>query len=402
MNNLSEQFGRFSQLIEQGRLRESFTFFLRQIAEKNWFDFSTPELAMLDKLCSHTLAHLRQQHTLWLVEHPDRLRRMLEVLSEALAAKYRPASTIDHIIWFRCLLAIKEAAEGHTESAYKQLSLVGSGLDKDNGLPKPNGRLREHLKSIELSETASSEFLKMFFAGYLEFLQRIGEYELSNQLKERLSKLLKFIARDEKRPGVVQAMFYDKLNTDGLCSFIHVSIKRLSNQEKSNLQQEGIEYVRQKEDVIDASMKQAADYARMTADTYLKRSGYPDGLDKRGVIWEIATVEGDVTGLEKRFQGGSVALPLAVAIVSEYLAKPVANDIALTGAFTEISKVDGQILPVDGVREKVEHAVTSGCKLVYIPSANSAEIDDKPSLRNLISEKNSHVKPIGSFDEVCG
>ena len=37
---------------------------------------------------------------------------------------------------------------------------------------------------------------------------------------------------------------------------------------------------------------------------------------------------------------GSIGLPLAVAILSEYLARPVPNDIALTGAFHEACIAD--------------------------------------------------------------
>jgi hypothetical protein len=256
---------------------------------------------------------------------------------------------------------------------------------------------RSQVQSIELTERTSAEFLKGFFASYLEFLRRAGQFELANHLDSRLGKLLGHIARDESRPGVIQALFYDKTGSVGHSGFIHVLITTGPDEEEL----EPIQYAAASNEIIDLAMKQASVYAREAVDFYLKRAGLPDGLEERLIRWEIATVEGEPVKLHQHFQGGSIALPLAVAVISQYLARPVANDIAFTGAFTEATVKEGHIQPVDGIPEKIRHAVTSGSRLVYIPATNVPLLDNEPSLKNIVSEYNAQVVPAESIDQVC-
>jgi hypothetical protein len=119
------------------------------------------------------------------------------------------------------------------------------------------------------------------------------------------------------------------------------------------------------------------------------------------VRWEIADIQGDSVEFNQQFQGGSLALPLAVAIVSHYLAKSVPNDTAFTGAFTAASTSEGRVLPVDGAPEKVRETVQSGCQLIYIPAANVPELKNTAVLQNLIHENNSKVMAAETFDKVC-
>jgi len=400
MNNLADQPKEFSELIDEHRPHEAFVFFLEQVGNKSWPQLSTPELAMLDTLCQHTLPELREHYTLWLVHHPDLLHRMLDLLTEALAVNYRSPATVDHIAWLRCFLAIEEALAGRLERVHEELCLVRGGQETDS-VPKPNGKLRQQIQSIELTERTSVEFLRQFFASYLEFLRRVGQHELANHLDSRIGRLLGHIARDETRPGVVHALFYDKIRAVGHSRFVHVSMERLPCDGVEARSGESIEYARKKEGIIDLAMQEAATYARQTVDAYLKRIGYPDGLEERLIRWEIASLEGDAVDLDRQFQGGSVALPLAVAIVSEYLAKPIPNDITFTGSFTEACIANGRILPVDGILEKVEHAVVSGCNLVHIPAPNLVELDAKPALRNLVSEHDARIVAAETLDQVC-
>lgn len=387
-----------SRLIDEQQWRECLERFLEEVADKSFPNLPTYEMVLLDTVCRRVLPEVLEHETLWMVKHPDHIRQMLELLTCALAVGYRPATTVDHIAWLRCLLAIEEAISGRIERVHKELCLIRSGPQLGS-IPKPNGILRQRLQSIELTERSAAEFLKLFFAAYLEFLKRAGQYELSNHIENRIGKLLMHIERDEQRPGVVQALFYDKAQAAGHCRFVHVSMERLPG-DKTRFK-EPIEYARKKEDIIDAAMQEAATCARQAVDAWLKRTGYPDGLDERLVRWEIATVQGDSVKLERQFQGGSVALPLAVAIVSQYLVRPVPNDAAFTGAFTGTSVADSHILPVDGIPEKVEHAALSGCRLIYVPAANFSELNSKPALRNLISEHNARIVAVETLDQVC-
>ena len=396
MDESDDKLKRFTELIDRERSQEAFVFFLNHIENESFQQLSTLGLSMLDVLCQKSLSYLLEHHTLWLVNHPDRLRRMLQLLMDALKVNYRPSSTIDQIAWLRCLLAINQALTGQVDSVHKELCLAGNRQRIDS-IPEPNGIFRSQVQSIELTERTSAEFLKGFFASYLEFLKRVGQFELANHLDSRISKLLGHIARDEKRPGVAQVLFYDKASSIGYSGFIHVSIERLPDGEKTK----PIQYAGIDKDVIDQTMKKASVYSRDAVDHYLKRTGYPDGLDERLIRWEIATVEGEPVKLQQRFQGGSIALPLAIAIISQYLAKPVANDVAFTGTFTEAAVAEGQIQPVDGIPEKIRHTVASGSKLVYIPVANAQRLNTEPSLQNLVKEHHARIVAAESLDEVC-
>lgn len=400
MNDSADKLKEFSDLIEEHRPREAFVLFLKHVEDKSWRELKKPALAMLDTLCQRALPELREHYTLWMVNHPDRLRRMLELLTEALAVNYRHAATVDHIAWLRCLLAIAEAMAGRVDRVHQEFCLVRSD-QKIESIPRLNGTFHRQIRSIEPAEGTRAEFLEQLFAAYMEFLKRVGQYDLSYYLENRIGKLLGYIARDEKRPGVVQALFYDKNKLVGHSGFVHVSIEHQGDNTGESPPGEAIEYTASKQGAIDGYMQEAAACAHRVVDAYLKRTSYPDGLAERLVRWEIATVQGDVTGLKQEFQGGSIALPLAVAVISKYLGRPVANDIASTGAFTVVSVADGSVLPVDGVPEKVKHAVLSGCRLIFVPTENLLELKGKPALQNLISEHDAQIVPAESLDKVC-
>jgi hypothetical protein len=284
-------------------------------------------MAMLDTTCQHGLPELLEHHTLWMVNHPDYLRRMLRLLSAALEVNYHRAATLDHIVWLRCLLAVNEAMNGRIGCVHEELCLVQGQPDR-NPILQPNGTFHQQIQGIELTQSSTTAFLEHFFAAYVEFLRRVGQHEFSNFLEGRLGKLLNLVARDERRPGVVQALLYDKGR--GHSRFVHVSIEHQNPDDTRPSSKEAIIYKGRMQDSIDATMQEAAQYALLAADSYLRRTGYPDGLTERVIRWEIATVRGDVAGPAQVYQGGSVALPLAVAIVSEYLARPVTNDIVIS------------------------------------------------------------------------
>jgi len=388
------------RLVEAGRQREAFASFLQQVEGKAWPDLSTTDLRAMDLLCREVLPALIEHHTLWLVHHPGRVRRMRDLLAQALEANYRAPTTLDQIAWLRCLLAISEAMAAHPERVHEELSLARGRRPPPEPVPPPNGVFEAQTRDLELSEGAATAFLRPFFGAYVAFLRRVGRHELANHIEGRVGRLLGLMARDETRPGVVQALFYAR-DHGGHARFVHVSLTYEPGAEAETAARGQIVYARETIDHIDTSMREAASWARTAADAYLRRAAYPDGLQERQVRWEIATLRGDAVDLPREYGGGSVALPLAVAIVSEYLARPVPNDVAFTGTFAATEAEDGRVLPVDGIPEKVEHAVTSGCRVVYVPSANAPEIDEHPALGNLVAEHDARVTPVENLDEVC-
>jgi ATP-dependent Lon protease len=72
--------------------------------------------------------------------------------------------------------------------------------------------------------------------------------------------------------------------------------------------------------------------------------------------------------------GPSAGIAAATTIASLLSGRPVRHDIAMTG---EIS-LQGWVLPVGGIREKVLAAYRAGIKRVILPKGNESDLDDVP------------------------
>ena len=72
--------------------------------------------------------------------------------------------------------------------------------------------------------------------------------------------------------------------------------------------------------------------------------------------------------------GPSAGVTITVALVSLFCGRRVKSDFAMTG---EIS-LQGLILPVGGIKEKVMAAHRNGLKHVILPKKNEDDLDDVP------------------------
>jgi len=70
--------------------------------------------------------------------------------------------------------------------------------------------------------------------------------------------------------------------------------------------------------------------------------------------------------------GPSAGVTLVTALVSELTQRPVRNDIGMTGEVT----LQGQVLPVGGIKQKVLAAHRYGLKTVILPRANEVDLDE--------------------------
>ena len=96
------------------------------------------------------------------------------------------------------------------------------------------------------------------------------------------------------------------------------------------------------------------------------------------------------TALKK--DGPSAGVSIAVAILSLINKKKIPSSIAFTG---ELS-LKGDILPIGGLKEKITSAVEMGINKIYIPSANSGEV------QNLMSEilDNIEIIMVNNFSQI--
>jgi len=378
----------FSQLLDGGRHREAFLLFLEHVQGRGWDEL---DLDILDKTCSTLLPKLLEHHVSWMINHPDSLHEILRLLQDALARGYKPPSTLDQIAWLRCLLALSEVMAGRPESAHEQLCLAGGGSGTKP--PPLDAGISENGRGLDFSEGAVAAGLRRFFDAYVQFLGRSGRNELASYLERRVGRLLGLLARDETRSGVVHALLYAP-DGAGHGRFVHAMVEQGSPGQAE--QAPGIVYARRGIDQIDVVMEGAAAAARSAADACLKRLGYPDGLAGRTVRWEMATLRGDSVEL-----GGSIALALAIAIISAYLGRPVPNDVSFTGAIDPLNPSKGRLAPVDGIPGKIEYAVARGCRRIYIPSGNSTHVDEHPALRNLAADHGAEIVAAEGLDHVC-
>jgi ATP-dependent Lon protease len=80
--------------------------------------------------------------------------------------------------------------------------------------------------------------------------------------------------------------------------------------------------------------------------------------------------------------GPSAGITLTTALYSLVSDTPVDSTIAMTG---EVS-LDGRVMPIGGLPEKLMAAVRAGVKTVFIPKDNTEDLEDVPEeIRNKLT-----------------
>jgi ATP-dependent Lon protease len=90
--------------------------------------------------------------------------------------------------------------------------------------------------------------------------------------------------------------------------------------------------------------------------------------------------------------GPSAGITMATALASLLTGRPVRHTVGMTGEVT----LQGRVLPIGGVKQKVLAAHAAGLTDVIIPERNRADLDDVPE--NVRNEMRFH--PVMSLDEV--
>ena len=94
-------------------------------------------------------------------------------------------------------------------------------------------------------------------------------------------------------------------------------------------------------------------------------SGSKKHLSKKNISIQINIPESIIYK-----DGPSAGLAFITGIMGEFMSKKIPSDAAFTG---ELS-LEGRILPIGGLKEKLTAAYVSGIKTVYIPKENFPEV----------------------------
>jgi ATP-dependent Lon protease len=114
--------------------------------------------------------------------------------------------------------------------------------------------------------------------------------------------------------------------------------------------------------VMQESAKAALSYIRKMSDKLQ--------IDKE--FYKNSDIHLHVPGGAVPKDGPSAGIAISTAIVSELTRKPIRKDVAITGEIT----LRGKVLPVGGIKEKVIAAHKVGIKMVVLPKANEADLDE--------------------------
>jgi ATP-dependent Lon protease len=92
--------------------------------------------------------------------------------------------------------------------------------------------------------------------------------------------------------------------------------------------------------------------------------------------------------------GPSAGITMATAVASLLTERPVKHTVGMTGEIT----LQGRVLPIGGLKQKVLAAHAAGITDIVIPERNRADLDDIP--QNVRDEITFH--PVMSIAEVLG
>ncbi len=90
--------------------------------------------------------------------------------------------------------------------------------------------------------------------------------------------------------------------------------------------------------------------------------------------------------------GPSAGITMVTALASLAAGRPVRSDVGMTGEVT----LNGRVLPIGGVKQKLLAAQRAGLKTIFIPQRNEPDLDDVPA--DVLKELD--VRPVGDVAEV--
>ena len=115
-------------------------------------------------------------------------------------------------------------------------------------------------------------------------------------------------------------------------------------------------------------MKESAQIALSYVRSHVAEIGIEDGALDRRIHLHVPA------GAVPK-DGPSAGVTMVTALVSLATGRPVRSDVAMTGEVT----LNGRVLPIGGVKQKLLAAQRAGVTTVFIPARNEPDLDDVPA-----------------------
>ena len=107
--------------------------------------------------------------------------------------------------------------------------------------------------------------------------------------------------------------------------------------------------------------------------TYVKSHAADLGVDERALDGRELHVHVPAGAIPK--DGPSAGITMVTAIASLLTRRPVKSTVGMTGEVT----LQGRVLPIGGLKQKVLAAHAAGLTEVIVPERNEPDLDDVPS-----------------------
>ncbi len=132
-------------------------------------------------------------------------------------------------------------------------------------------------------------------------------------------------------------------------------------------------------------MKESAQIAL----SYLRSHGTEHGIDPAS-LERVVHLHVPAGAVPK--DGPSAGVTMVTALSSLATGRPVRSDVGMTGEVT----LNGRVLPIGGVKQKLLAAQRAGLKTVFIPKRNEPDLDDVPA--EVLAELD--VRPVADVGEI--
>jgi len=124
--------------------------------------------------------------------------------------------------------------------------------------------------------------------------------------------------------------------------------------------------------------------------TYVKSHAFNLGIDEHALNGRELHVHVPAGAIPK--DGPSAGITMVTAIASLLTRRPVKNTVGMTGEVT----LQGRVLPIGGLKQKVLAAHAAGLTEVIVPERNQPDLDDVPS--DMRDQMHFHL--VGTVDQV--